>query len=256
MASPRYTLNIQQEDLIPEEEIQYTKKEKFANWLHYSKYAIILVAFLVLLAGWLIHDVRNRVLPDYQFALITPVHISGDMLTAMETALEAELVDVNQDGQVRVNVAFYQLDYSRNREIANLDSTVQGNEETMAAEQGITTDLSVSESIIFITDDFESLQESVPIFAFLDAPFYYPAEDEMDDYEKMYTLWGDSELMSSLELPGEILNAEGEVVPAQEFFADFQIAIRTLYDDTDEDLMARFTSSVAFMDRIRGIEKE
>ena len=256
MASPRYTLNIEPEDLVQEEEIQLTKKEKFANWLHYSKYGIILVAFLIILAVWMIHDVRTRVLPDYQFALVTPTYINGDLLAWLEGELETRVEDVNGDGQVRVHVAYYQLDYNRNREVANLDSTVQGNEETMAAEMGISTDLAVSESIIFITDNFEAMQESVPIFAFLDAPSYYPAEDEQDDYEKMYIRWGDSELMTGLNLPGEFQPPEGEALTAQEFFADFQIAMRTLYDDTDEDLMRRFTSCTALMDRIRGIEEE
>jgi hypothetical protein len=126
----------------------------------------------------------------------------------------------------------------------------------MAAEMGISTDLAVSESIIFITDNFEALQESVPIFAFLDAPYYYPTEEEQDDYEKMYIRWGDSELMSGIELPGEFCPPDGETVTTQEFFADFQIAMRTLYDDTDEELVSRFVSCTKFMDRIRGIEEE
>ena len=256
MASPRYTLNIEPEDLVQEEEIQLTKQEKFANWLHYNKFAIILVAFLAVLAAWMIHDIRSRVLPDYQFALITPTFVSNDLLTVMEDELAAQLKDVNNDGQVRVNIAYYQLDMSRNREVANLDSTVQGNEETMAAEMGISTDIAVSESIIFITDNFEALQTSIPIFAFLDSPYYYPAEDEQDDYEKMYTVWGDSALLTGLELPGEILNAAGETVSAQDFFADFQVGMRTLYDDTDEDLVARYFSCVSFMNSVRGIGDE
>lgn len=256
MASPRYTLNIEPEDLVQEEPPQLTKKEKFINWLHYSKYGIMLVAFLLILAVWLVHDVRSRVLPDYQFALVTPVYVNGDMLASLESELEARLTDVNQDGHIRVHVAYYQLDYSRNREIANLDSTVQGNEETMAAEMGISTDLAVSESIIFITDNFEDLQDSVPIFALLDTPYYYPAEDEWDNYEEMYVRWGDSELMTGLNLPGEFVTETGESIAAQDFFADFQIAMRTLYDDTDEELVSRFVSCTKFMDRIRGIEEE
>ncbi len=256
MASPRYTLNIEKEDLVPEEEITLTRKEAVSNWFHYHKLHVALAVFLAALAIWLIHDVRTRILPDYQFALITPVYINEDLLSSMETALEAELEDVNKDGHVRVNIAFYQLDYSRNRTIANLDSTVQGNEDTMSAEMRISTDLSVSDSIIFITDDFESLQENVPIFSFLDSPYYYPAEEERDDYEKMYTLWGDSDLMNSLELVGNVYNAEGETVPAQEFFANFQIAMRTLYDDTDEELVTRFISCTDVMERIRGIEED
>ena len=126
----------------------------------------------------------------------------------------------------------------------------------MAAEMGISNDIMVSESLIFITDDFEALQKAVPIFTLLDKPYYYPEEDEQDDYEKMYTLWGDSELMSSLELPGEVLISEGTSVTPQEFFADFQICMRTLYDDTDTELVTRFISCVDFMDRIRGIEEE
>ena len=47
MASARYTLNIDPEDLKPDEPIEYTKKQKAANWWHYNWKIVAVIAVVV-----------------------------------------------------------------------------------------------------------------------------------------------------------------------------------------------------------------
>ena len=51
MASARYTLNIDPEDLKPDEPIEYTKKQKMANWWHYNWKIVAVIVVLVAIAG-------------------------------------------------------------------------------------------------------------------------------------------------------------------------------------------------------------
>ncbi len=254
MASPRYTLNITEEDLKPEEAPELTAAEKRANWLHYNKWYILFGLFMLTLVIWFIHDVTTNKMPDYQFAIVTPRNISGNALNAMEESFSTVLEDVNGDGEVIVAVVHYQLHYAENFDRLDLSNQIYTDEQ-MADEQRIATDFSVSESIIFITDCFPGLQSQVPIFGFLDDPYAYPSEEQLHDYELMTTTWSDSELLTGLEFTEDVLDEDtDEVTPIQDFFADFQICMRTLFDHTDRDLTNRFGSCVRFMRHIRGLD--
>ncbi|MBQ8610760.1 MAG: hypothetical protein IJ412_03515 [Oscillospiraceae bacterium] len=251
MASPRYTLNITEEDLKPDEPIVLTKEEKRENWLHYHKWHIAFAVFMLVLVVWFIHDMVTRVLPDYQFAIVTDKYINSAAMDSLEDALSAELEDVNGDGQVEVTVVHYRLHYEEDFDRLDLSNKTY-TEMQMADEQRISTDFAVSESLIFITDCFPGLQSQVPLFGFLEDPYAYPAEDELDDYDRMTINWTDSAFLSGLELPMDVVDAEaGTSTPAQEFFSDFQVCMRTLFDHTDEDLTTRFGGCVRLMRRIR-----
>ena len=52
MASARYTLNIDPEDLKPDEPIEYTKKQKAANWWHYNWKIVAVIAVVVAVVGY------------------------------------------------------------------------------------------------------------------------------------------------------------------------------------------------------------
>lgn len=250
MASPRYTLNITEEDLQPEEVVELTPQEKRANWLHYHKWHIAFAVFMLALIIWFVHDVTTRILPDYQFAIITDKMVDGITLDALEEAFAAELEDLNGDGQIEVSFVYYGLHFAENFDRLDLSNQTY-TEMNMADEQRLSTDLSVSESLIFITDCFPGLQSQIPIFGFLDDPYGYPAEDELQDYDRMTVKWSDSELLRNLDVSVNVTNPNtGESTPVQEFFADFDVCMRTLFDHTDEDLTTRFGGCVRFMYRI------
>ncbi len=249
MASARYTLNIKQEDLKPEEEVALSPKEKRANWLHSHKWWIIGIAFFVILIGWIIHDVVTKIDPDYTIAVVTVNPLSDEVLTSLEDALQPYLEDVDGDGHTVANVVHYSLNY----EDAELNNQQEA-QLRMASELQMSTDLSTSTSIIFITDSFFGMQDNIGIFAFLDDPYSYPADDERGDYDRMSVVWGDSAFLTGLELTGPIYDiGTGQTVQPQEFFADFRVVMRTLYDPEDEELMRSFSSCVDLMSKIRGV---
>lgn len=256
MASARYTLNIDKEDLastsLGEPLPELKGRDKRANWLHYHRWHLIAAACFVGLAVWLVHDIVTRVLPDYTFALVTTTFVDDEVLSSMGDALADQLEDLNGDGRVVVDVEHYQINYdddSLNQQLTP--------EAKMAAEMRISNDYSTSTSLIFITDSFHGMEDNVSIFAFLDEPYGYPEEDERTQYDRMAVRWGDSELLRSLPLEGTVYDPRvGADVPVQTFLSDFSVTQRTLYDDTDEELTHYFYSCVKFMRRVQGLPEE
>ncbi|GEM_PF-331275 len=243
MASARYTLNIDPEELKPEEEVKLTPQEARKNWLHYHKWQIVIVSCLVVLAGWLIHDIIFHEEADQQIAIITAYTLPDETITALEEGLSPYFHDVNGDGKVILNICQYTKNYDDPEVMEQVDAQMQ-----MAAELQITTDLSTSSSLIFITDSFDGLQDYAQLFAFLDDPYGYPQDSEKQEYDKMAFRWGDSALLAGLELPVVATNSEtGEALDGQYFLADFSVAMRTLYDAQDEELVARFADCAEFM---------
>lgn len=250
MASARYTLDIKEEDLKPEVEPPLTPAEKRANWLHYHKWMLVAIVFGLILVIWFVHDMVTRVDPDYTIALVTVSYIPDETITSLENALSAELEDLNGDGKVVVTVSHYTYRYGDESVNESLDSY-----QKMAGEVQLSTDLSTSTSILFITDCFDAMEDSTQIFGYLDDPYSYPPEDQRTDYDRMSIRWGDSKLLSSLALEGDITDyTTGKTMPAQQFFADLRVAQRTLYNSKDKSLLRCFDSCVSFMKRVQETE--
>ncbi len=251
MASARYTLNITEEDLKQEETVELTKKEKRDNWLHYNKWWLIALGLFLLLAGWMIHDVVTKVDPDTNIALMTTAYISEETITSLEEQLTPYFSDINGDGEVCVNITQLTLNLSD----LQLNNEVQY-EVKMSSEMMLATDIATSTSIIFITDGFAGLQEYASIFAFLDDPLHYPTEEEMGDLDRMTVRWSESPLLSSLELEGMTRDpATGKDISLEELFGNFDVAMRTLFDPEDEEILGMFNDAVRFMKQVRGVEE-
>ncbi len=251
MASARYTLNITEEDLKQDEVVELTKEEKRANWWHYNKIWVIFVGFLALLAAWLIHDVVTKVDPDANIALLTTAYLSEETLTSLEDQLAPYFSDINGDGEVCVNVVQLTLNLADRSLNADLQYEIK-----MSSEMQLATDISTSTSIIWITDGFSGLQEYASVFAFPDDPLHYPTEEEQADFDRMTVRWGDSEFLSSIKLEGMTRDpATGKDIPIQDLFADFDVAMRTLFDAEDEEILGMFNDAVRFMKLVRGVEE-
>lgn len=247
MASARYTLNITPEDLKPEEEPVLTPQEKRSNWLHYHKWWLIGAACLLILIVWVIHDVNTKVDPDYTIAVVTVNPLPDEVLASLGTALEPYLEDMNGDGQTVVNVVHYSLDYNDAERNNQQDGQLK-----MASEIQMTTDLTNNTSILFLTDSFEGMEDNIGLFAYLDDPYDYPDDEGKTQYDRLSLRWSDSAFLSGLDLNTEVYDIRTEkTVAAEDFFADFRITMRTLYDPDNVELARIFANCVSLMNRIR-----
>ena len=249
MASGRYTLNIKEEDLQPEEPVVLTEEEKRANWLHYHKWQIIGLAILVGIVALFIHDMVTKVDPDYNVAVVTVAPLSDETVQSLGRALEAYLPDVDGDGHIYVNVVHYSVDYEDQALHQQQDAQIR-----MAGELRLTTDMTTGTSTIFITDNLRGIQQSTELFSLLDNPYSDPSPEEALQYDQIGYNWADSPLLCALPLEGQVFNPHnGELQDAQAFFATCQVALRVPFDLSDDEAAAAFANCVALMDQVRGI---
>lgn len=173
MASARYTLNIDPEELKPEPPKEYTKKEKLQNWWHYHWQWVAAILVAIAIVGYMVHDVLNKVQPDYQIAVISAQSIPADLQTKLSQALSAYGTDQNGDGQVSIKLNCYALDLSQMQSTESAaPSTGQSQEPTaqaaadltegyvkMAAMATLDVDLQNGDSVIFLVDDLAAWQQ-------------------------------------------------------------------------------------------------
>lgn len=158
-----------------EEKKQYTKKEKFSNFVYYYKWWMLAGLFALILVGSFIRDLVTVVRPDYQVAVITAAPLSQAASTQLETALTALGEDLNGDGQVVVRLNSYSF----------------GTETTSYADSiKLMADFTAFESHFILTDDPEGFQAAYQLLANADGSA--PAED---DYSAEGKVWPVADLL-------------------------------------------------------------
>lgn len=243
MASARYTLNIDPEDLKPDEPIEYTKKQKAANWWHYNWKIVVAIAVAVSVVGYYAWKALTAVHPDQQIALISAEALPEEVSDALGQALSGLVADANGDGQAMAQIRSYQLDLegldasinassSTDTSTSTSTSAVQDvggamNEMTngymqMAQSTVLTADLSSGEAVIFLLDEPEAFQRAYGVLSAADGT---PAseDDPMNGVE--WFAWSDCPVLTSLDL-GEYTTATGETVDCQEYMSRFVVARR------------------------------
>ena len=242
MASARYTLNIKPEDLQQEAAPELTAAEKRANWLHYNKWLLIGLTALAIFVGIFIHDISTNVEADYSIAIVTASSLDDEALTSLEEALTPFFDDANGDGQVAIDVVHYMKNYDDPSLTKDLDANV-----TMAGDMQLMADLSTAVSQIFITDSFTGMQDATNAFVFWDDPYHVLEESELGDYARMGYKWGDSPLLSSLELHG-VCHAPGRPnIDPQQLLADMVIGMCRVAPDAKKDVFHRFYTVSQFL---------
>ena len=217
MASARYTLNIKPEDLKPDAPRQLSKKEKAANWWYYHRLHVAIGAAVLALLLWLAADFFGRTLPDYQIGLVTSRYIPETALAELGQALSAYGQDLNGDGRVVVQVNDYQLSLGGEEEAASSSaaSSAAGVDvyTQMAGYTTLTGDMTARTSLIFLTDDPESLQASFGLLAAADGSL--PPEGAGLEQVQLFA-FSDCPALAGLDLSEE----------ARACFEDFYIARR------------------------------
>ncbi len=254
MASARYTLNIDPEDLKPEPPPQRTKKQKLENWWHYHWIQLVVLAVVVLLAGYFIYQAVSRVRPDYQIALVSSLPVPQQVTDQLETGLAALGQDVNGDGDTVVQLNVYQVSFAEPdwgdapaSDVGQAMGEMTQGYTQMAESTVLTADLSAGDSTIFLLDDPEGFQTAYGALSDLEGVFPQ-AENSMEGVV-LYD-WSACPALTALDL-GEYTNALGETMTGQECMSRFVVARRGFGEKQpetlaqDEALLAAMTAGAA-----------
>lgn len=203
--------------------------EKFKNWWYYRKWyvlvGIIVIAGLFHLIGsflgWWTKD------PDFQIAYISNYELPEEAISALEREFAAIAEDYNEDGEVIVQVNQYSY---VNQDADNVFGMHEyGNEVPLIG------DISARVSFFFITDDPDSLQQKIQVFA--DSDGNCPQEDDYSTEGKVIA-WTDCPILSGMEL-GEFDASYGlgeeTMISTQDILSQCYIGRRCFYDDRVSD---------------------
>ena len=212
MASARYTLNIKPEDLIPDEPLPQTRKQKIQNWLHYHKWWFIGGALVLLILGMIVRDMVTAPEYDYTIGIVTSQMLPDQILDELSDAFATLADDRDGNGEVAVQVQQYNLQFTEetgesgdsSSAAGSSDPAASGYEDTsgvqaagnltnayerIAAMTRLTGDLSSATSFIYLTDDPAGLQNNALLFCYTDGTT--PAEGATD-VENMTVAWADT----------------------------------------------------------------
>lgn len=158
-----------------------TGKRKLKNWFRYNwGWLLAGAALFAVVLGVVLNALGvGKTKPDYIFAYVGRAELSPETQTALFTALEALGEDVNGDGKTVVELRPY----------VTTDNTADQNALGVNYAVGVrlAADITVGESVFFLTDDPQALQKEYQILAFPDGTL--PAEDDTTWEGKALPVW-------------------------------------------------------------------
>ena len=191
MARERYLLHAGEEEINRPgaEKKADTKKLKWDNFWYYHKLHVIIGLFVVVLGGFLIHDLTTKVNPDYQIAMITQQSCPEETTDALQDEIAKYGKDLNSDGKVVVQISNYVI--ADTTSSGTVDMNMQA-----AGQTRLIADLSTGQSMIFITDDdsFQNQQKQSQLFAYLDGS---TPKADATDFAKMRIALNDCKKLSA-----------------------------------------------------------
>lgn len=251
MASARYTLNIDPEDLKPDEPIHYTKKQKIANWWHYNWKIVAVIVVLVAIAGHYTWRALTTVRPDQQVALVSAQALPEELRQALDQALSGLVQDANGDGKSLAQVHAYQVSFeqpdwgdSQAQDEGEAMAEMTSGYVQMAQSTVLTADLSAGDAVVFLLDDPEAFQTAYGVLSAADGSL--PSEDDPLNGVEWFA-WSDCPALTALDL-GEYTNAAGETVTGQEYMSQFVVARRAYAANDKQDHTAGEALFAAMID--------
>lgn len=179
MASYRYEREIRPEDLIPEPPRTLTPAEKRANWWHYHWHYLVLIVCALAVLGWYLVRVFTKVEPDHIVTVVSRTSPEASFLEQVQARLEELAADENQDGKVTVEVRGIWLDLAAAQTGGDLARLMESSQERLNAE------FYLGESVIFLVDDPEELEQQYGCFRRLDGADPQPDESlAVEDYAR------------------------------------------------------------------------
>lgn len=169
---------------------EYTKKEKFQNWLYYNKWWLVVGAIVLWVVGSMLWNILGigKVKPDYRFAYVGTRRLTEETVAALENALAFFGEDVNGDGKVAVTLTQH---ITADQE--NMENMMYG----YAAEVTILADVTQGESVFFLLENPVDFQLSFQLLAHRDGT--PPADDDFEALDKVFR-WADCPALAALAL--------------------------------------------------------
>lgn len=84
-------------------------RKKIDNFWYYYKIHVLVVVFILFVAGVFIKDIVTKVDYDYSVAFITEEMMTDEEISSIQSVLEKEAEDLNGDGEIHVEVQNYTI---------------------------------------------------------------------------------------------------------------------------------------------------
>ena len=84
-------------------------RKKIDNFWYYYKIHVLVVVFILFVAGVFIKDIVTKVDYDYSVAFVTEEMMTNEEISSIQTVFEREAEDLNGDGEIHVEVQNYTI---------------------------------------------------------------------------------------------------------------------------------------------------
>ena len=84
-------------------------RKKIDNFWYYYKINVLVVVFILFVAGVFIKDIVTKVDYDYSVAFVTEEMMTDEEISSIQSVLEKEAEDLNGDGEIHVEVQNYTI---------------------------------------------------------------------------------------------------------------------------------------------------
>lgn len=176
-----------------------TGKEKASNWFYYNKWFLLVGLVLLIFAARLVFIMTHPdPSPDYRIAYAGTKDLPDETAAALEKAFTEMGEDVNGDGRILVRISQYVVQAWADEDTPE-EAPASGSADPYADLAGAATlmaDLQEGESIIFLMEDPEGLQERFAFLSYLDGS----VPPEGASAQGCYLSWKDCPCLRSLPL--------------------------------------------------------
>lgn len=84
-------------------------RKKIDNFWYYYKIHVLVVVFILFVAGVFVKDIVTKVDYDYSVAFVTEEMMTDEEISSIQSVLEKEAEDLNGDGEIHVEVQNYTI---------------------------------------------------------------------------------------------------------------------------------------------------
>lgn len=84
-------------------------RKKIDNFWYYYKIHVLVVVFILFVAGVFIKDIVTKVNYDYSVAFVTEEMMTNEEISSIQSVFEGEAEDLNGDGEIHVEVQNYTI---------------------------------------------------------------------------------------------------------------------------------------------------
>ena len=214
----------QEDAALPAQKKPLTRKEAASNWFYYNKWFLLIgLGLLAGIASLVFTLTHPDPTPDYQIGYIGTRDLPEETAAALEEAFSAIGEDVNGDGQVLVRINQYVVEAWEDEETSPAEASGSGPKNPYTDLAGAATlmaDLQEGNSIVFLMEDPEGMQERFAFLSRLDGS----APPEGASAQGCYLSWKDCPWLRDLPL-GTFTWYKG----SEEVITDSQELLSTLF---------------------------